>query len=221
MKINKNAIIAFILVLVIVFSAFALLLHKSDIFDSLSKDKSSDTSKAASDDTTADTSNGGTGITTPARYIDADGYGYQTTAGVTAFFKTLKIPEEHKDYHYSVCGGKFSVHYEYPTVKAYGSFVLNVRYSTDGILWNDFPYNDDNYYSDNYFGNEYDDYQYIGKSADVYGIDTIVYISYTFVTNCSNPDEVLRDLKNNVFTVNDMFEPYLGYVHDPEIDGFG
>jgi hypothetical protein len=220
MKVNGKAIIALVLVIVIAFGAIFLALRRDDaldnflgnFFDKFSKDTTADTSKDTSKDTTSDTSNSGANTTTTVRYIDSDGYGYQTTAGVTAFFKTLKIPTEDKQYE---TDGKFSVLYEYPTVKAYGTFVLNVKWSTDGVLWNDFRYDLANSYPEGWMGGIYDKYNPLGKGDDVYGVDTTVYVSYTFVTNCVNPVEVLRDLKNNVFTVNDMFEPYLNYDKKP------
>ena len=148
--------------------------------------------------------------TQPAFYVDSNGYGYSTVDGLTCFFKTLVVPEDHIDSMREE-PDHYGVFYRYDRAVSYFAYNVVVRWSYDGVVWNDFNFrvvNDQPDVEGEWLG------EYSRLSSDYHTI----YVSYTYIRNCNNPTFVLDDLKLNVFSVEGMFEPYLMYNHpyDPD-----
>lgn len=129
----------------------------------------------------------------PELYINSSGYGYYTENGTTTFFETLSVPAD--DYEWMVSYGDpdfYHVQYCYWNVVDYSTFVPNVRFSYDGRVWNDLSpvWNDNPAWDD--LAAEYGGYCGEGATLSV-DYDTI-YVSYTTVSNCTNPLETLDEL---------------------------
>ena len=152
-----------------------------------------------------------TDSTQSAFYVDSNGYGYSTVDGLTCFFKTLVVPEDHIDAMLEY-PDHYGVFYAYHKAVSYFSYNVVVRWSYDGIIWNDFQsrvVNDQPDVEGEWLG------EYSRLSSDYHTI----YVSYTYIRNCDNPTFVLDDLKLNVFSVEGMFEPYLQYNRPADPDG--
>ena len=223
MKKKGIAIVAILLVIAI--AAGALFIYnrsKNDttgdnslgnIFDNIFGDDdfvSGDNTSSSDDISSSDET---TSTPVESRYIDVDGYGYQTVGGSTAFFKVLEVPAADRSAVSSL--GTYGVVYDYATCLPYSNFNMLIKWSLDGILWNDFTYQvvNDN---PNVSGD------FSGMSDRISSSVFTVYVSYTFVDNCASPKLVLSDLKTNVFTSGNMFEPYLNYIipsNTPEAAG--
>lgn len=140
------------------------------------------------DQSSADQSGGDTAD--PAFYVDTDGYGYRTIDGVTVFFQKVNLADRginlgcvHKNETISV--------FHYPEqVVSYGAFVLDVKWSFDSILWNNWNYSR----TEASNGAVHERWTMDCPHATEY-----FYVSYTSVSNCTNPMTVLLDLKANAF----------------------
>ena len=166
-----------------------------------------------SETTGNESNNNQSGSAEPVVYVDSNGYGYSTVDGITYFFKKLTVPEEDVDFMMKE-PDYYNIFYDYRNVVSYFSYNVVVSWSYDGIIWNDFSgwvANDDPNY----------DAAFMGEIAPLSSEYLSVYVSYTYISNCTNPEFVLDDLKLNVFTVEGMFEPELLHRKKPSSEGLG
>ncbi|MBE6576535.1 MAG: hypothetical protein E7653_00165 [Ruminococcaceae bacterium] len=149
------------------------------------------------------TNNSNNNTTVAARYIDKDGCGYQTVGNVTYFFMSVNA-SDHEYFEYR-SSDRIGVSCIFPRhsleLPLYSTYVTNIKWSIDGVLWNDFEKVNKNTDNPNHeIGVIY------SYSDDGFAGDTI-YVMFTAVTNCINPIYVLNDLKENVFDYdNDIFD---------------
>lgn len=174
----------------------------SDLFGDVSGDYSdifTDTSTDVdgSSDISTDTDNSSDVV--GEGYVDADGCGYQTVDNSTVFFRRTVVDEG--------CISDPSLEsvyicYSLTATKSYESFPLIVKWSYDGVSWNDFT--------------QYTQ-PYVRNLVDLNSVGDFIYVSYTFVEYCENPMSVLSDLKTNVFesrdenNLFDMFAVFFTY----------
>lgn len=123
---------------------------------------------------------------TAAFYINEETKtGYSRLANVTFFFKVIEPEERFCDLH----GMVETPTYLNVSMKSYGMYDINMRYSYDGQIWSSFGY----------YNEETASWE---GTAD---LNKTIYVSYTSVTDCANPSAVLEELNVNVFTLPNMF----------------
>lgn len=153
----------------------------------------------SNDETTDSDVDSSNGTVVQSRYINDDGYGYQTVGGQTFFFKCISFTDEQKNIIATDPNVTINLYVPADTVP-YSSFELVLRWSYDGILWQEFS---ETGYNEN-TGELTSYHQFLSASSVS---EQALYVSYTVVDNCANPVVVLNDLISNVFTDGESFMP--------------
>lgn len=135
--------------------------------------------------------------TNEAYYLSGD-IGYRTVGNVTTFFLVCENPELDKsfpDQYYST----WEIWIDKTLLESVGNYVVDIRYSYDyGTTWATMP-----------------DYMEIESAYGLHLLRTEnpVYISYTFISNCKSPKNVLSDLRADVFTAQSDLNSGLGSIY--------
>ena len=180
------SIVALLLIAGAVVGMIALVKGIENTFSSISKDseKVTDTEKVPADTSSGDSSggsssSGSSGTTENSFYLNTDTMtGYHTISGVTYFFKK-----------YTPIDGQNYISLYRQDIKSYGDFTVDVRYSYDAVSWFNFDW----------WGVSSGD---LGQTSVGNGI----YVLYTSVSGCTNPDIILEDLNQNVFFEESVFK---------------
>ncbi len=189
------SIISLLLIIGAIVGTVALVRNINDVFkeEPAVTEKPGDTNAGNDTNTGGNTNTGTDTMAKPAtmKIDEVNQTGYATVSGVTYFFKIIN--KSSTESYFTVLYKNiqpYSSYLTYKTCSSCGQNLPKLYVSWDLTSW------------------QMPSYEYCngGNSYFEGNCNTPIYVAYCFISGCTNPDLVLEDLNQNVFSNESMFK---------------